>query len=235
MKKNIAMRVAAFLFILTMISTCAFATTFAKYTTSDSATDTARVAKWGVNVDVAVPTTGAFQSSYTNGSDTTVEGKNSAKVVAPGTSVTNALTVTITGTPEVDVEIKYEATVSLTGWEAGTFKDGETTKNTYCPLVITVNGTQYKIDTTNTDATKLAAAIEKAIEDLSVANIDANTNLAATDALTHDLKISWAWAYEVEGTDTVKAAANANDTALGNLTTAPQISISVTCTVTQND
>ena len=35
MKKNIAMRVAAILFILTMISTCAFSTTFAKYVTTD--------------------------------------------------------------------------------------------------------------------------------------------------------------------------------------------------------
>ena len=52
MKKNIAMRVAAFLFILTMISTCAFATTFAKYITSENSTDTARVAKWGVTVEV---------------------------------------------------------------------------------------------------------------------------------------------------------------------------------------
>ena len=229
MKKNIAMRVAAFLFILTMISTCAFATTFAKYTTSDSATDTARVAKWGVNVEAAGPN--LFVKEY----DGSVSSSDTWDLVAPGTAVTNAFKVTITGTPEVDVEIKYEATVSLTGWEAGTFKDGETTKNTYCPLVITVNGTQYKIDTTNTDATKLAAAIEKAIEDLSVANIDANTNLAATAALTHDLNISWSWAYEVAGTDAEKAAANDNDTALGNLTTAPQISISVTCTVTQND
>ena len=50
MKKNIAMRIAAFLFVLTMISTCAFATTFAKYTTNGSSSDEARVAKWGVTV-----------------------------------------------------------------------------------------------------------------------------------------------------------------------------------------
>ena len=52
MKKNIAMRVAAFLFILTMISTCAFATTFAKYVSHGESHDTARVAKWGVKIDV---------------------------------------------------------------------------------------------------------------------------------------------------------------------------------------
>jgi hypothetical protein len=119
MKKNIAMRVAAFLFILTMISTCAFATTFAKYTTSGNATDTARVAKWGVNVDVAVPSTGAFQTSYagkkTEHGDTVFATGKSTKLIAPGTGVENAITVTITGTPEVDVEIKYEATVTLTG------------------------------------------------------------------------------------------------------------------------
>ena len=46
MKNNIAMRMAAILFIITMISTCAFSSTFAKYVTTGSSSDSARVAKW---------------------------------------------------------------------------------------------------------------------------------------------------------------------------------------------
>ena len=40
------MRMAAILFIITMISTCAFSSTFAKYVTTGSSSDSARVAKW---------------------------------------------------------------------------------------------------------------------------------------------------------------------------------------------
>ena len=225
MKKNIAMRVAAFLFILTMISTCAFATTFAKYTTSDSANDSARVAKWGVNVDVAIPTDGAFKVTYDSAANPSVKGASNAKVVAPGTRVDDALTVTITGTPEVDVKIEYEATVTLEGWEEGSYTLDGATQKTHCPLVIKVNDTPYKVEAGKT-AADLAAAVKAAIEAKSVANINAGTELDSTNNLT----VSWAWDF---GPDS--GANDANDTALGNLTIAPTISISVTCTVTQID
>ena len=50
MKKNKAMRAAGVLVIATLLTTCLTAGTFAKYTTTDSATDSARVAKFGVTV-----------------------------------------------------------------------------------------------------------------------------------------------------------------------------------------
>ena len=40
MKNNIAMRMAAILFIITIISTCEFSSTFAKYVTTGSSSDT---------------------------------------------------------------------------------------------------------------------------------------------------------------------------------------------------
>ena len=48
--KNYLMRIASILFIVTLISTCCVSGTFAKYVTSASASDTARVAKWGVSI-----------------------------------------------------------------------------------------------------------------------------------------------------------------------------------------
>ena len=52
MKKNKFMRLASVMLMLCLITTCAISGTFAKYTTSGTATDTARVAKWGVGVEV---------------------------------------------------------------------------------------------------------------------------------------------------------------------------------------
>jgi hypothetical protein len=106
MKKNIAMRVAAFLFILTMISTCAFATTFAKYTTSGTANDEARVAKWGVVLNVQGNGT-AFSTAYDAGEASTVESSNQQKVVAPGTEG-SLFAFSIEGQPEVDAQVKIE-------------------------------------------------------------------------------------------------------------------------------
>lgn len=214
MKKNIAMRVAAFLFILTMISTCAFATTFAKYTTSHENDDTARVAKWGVKVDLT--DFDVFNETY----DGTVSTSNTDKVVAPGTGGTLA-GISITGTPEVKVEVKFEATFTITGWTVGSAY--------YCPIEVTVGSTvikglDYASETSPVNA--FVTAVEEAIEDYT-AEYNANVNLAT---YAEAPQVSWAWAFE--GNDDVK------DTALGdaaNAGNAPTISLEIKCTVSQID
>ena len=50
MKKNKSMRAAGGLMIATLLSTSIVSGTYAKYVTSDSAKDSARVAKFGVEV-----------------------------------------------------------------------------------------------------------------------------------------------------------------------------------------
>ena len=50
MKKNRMMRLASILLVATLMSTCTISGTFAKYVTTASGSDTARVAKWGVTV-----------------------------------------------------------------------------------------------------------------------------------------------------------------------------------------
>ena len=62
MKKNKMMRIASILMVATLITTCAISGTFAKYVTKASGEDKARVAKWGIVLDVQA--TGAFDDRY---------------------------------------------------------------------------------------------------------------------------------------------------------------------------
>ena len=137
-RKNYAMRISSILLILTMMSLCMVSGTFAKYTVTTNASDTATVAKFAVKlgenelkgaktIDVNL-----FKSIYP---DDKVKGENGKKVVAPGTSgylpitiknegevaVTARLTFeeTKTKTGEIDIPIKYAITnsESITGSE----------------------------------------------------------------------------------------------------------------------
>lgn len=119
MKKNKMLRMASVLLVLTMLTTSVIGGTFAKYVTTDSATDTARVAKFGV---VATVSGGLFGSTYkavadgntittynVNGGTVSAAAKAdntaSAEVVAPGTENGEGLTLSVTGTPEVSTKV----------------------------------------------------------------------------------------------------------------------------------
>ena len=104
-KKHWTLRAAGLLFALVLITSCFVGGTFAKYVTSKSASDIARVARFGVKITAEDHT--AFKTTYTTGAtglsiDTnTVISGDSEKVVAPGTGEDNAATLSITGKPEV--------------------------------------------------------------------------------------------------------------------------------------
>lgn len=110
MKKNTMMRLASFLLIAVLITTSAISGTYAKYVTSDSASDTARVAEWGVEVAI---TGTLFGDKYAKTEAETVGDKITAnaeistvngagdKVVAPGTKNLEGMTFKVTGIPEV--------------------------------------------------------------------------------------------------------------------------------------
>lgn len=135
MKKKInkPMRAAGVLLVATMLSTCLTAGTFAKYTTTDSATDSARVAKFGVTVAVngslfgeeyqgpAGNTPINWSGIYTDGTDgkgigtvqvlTQGTAPNANNVVAPGTQNDTGMGFSVKGKPEVDctVDINIQA------------------------------------------------------------------------------------------------------------------------------
>ncbi|MDE5984394.1 MAG: hypothetical protein K2H13_03980 [Eubacterium sp.] len=220
MKKNKMMRIASALLVLCLLTTCVISGTFAKYVTSNDGSDSARVAKFGVSVTVSGST---FAKEYaTDDKDVvgaianSVVSSTEENVVAPGTSG-KMVDVVITGTPEVAVNVNYEATVDLTGWED---EEG----NYYCPLEITVGSTKLeglKYD----DAEAFAAAVKAEIEKAS-ANYEANTDLS-TAAIP---SVSWSWAFDTN--DDVKDTYLGDQAAAGNAAT---VELSVAATVTQID
>lgn len=232
MRKNKMMRTAAVLLVAVLLTTCAISGTFAKYTSTGSAQDSARVAKWGVTVTCT--DLSAFSTQYsiseseanakTAGINYSVSSSND--VIAPGTSG-NLANFTLSGTPEVAVKVEYAATVTLSNW---------TVNNTYyCPLIINVGGTEVKgTDYKNVSSFQTAIANEIAKH---TSYIEAGKDLSKEENWDA-LDISWYWGFEttVEG-----SAQNENDTALGNAAadtdTAndPSFGISITVTVTQVD
>ena len=106
-RKNSTLRIAGGLLALVMVTSCFVGGTFAKYTTAADATESARVAKFGVEVGISG---GAFKTSYNKDSATsiaeTVVSSNGDKLAAPGTQDENAVTFTIKGAPETAVRVQ---------------------------------------------------------------------------------------------------------------------------------
>ena len=239
MRKNKMMRLASALLVAVLLSTCAISGTFAKYVTSDTSADSARVAKWGVSVVASGDE--LFNNEYTDTTNgLTVKSKDDANVVAPGTSNTEfsaaGLTFTIKGAPEVDVKITYdfEATEDIylgTGNYAndttGDTADSYNVDAVYYPVVYTLTKDGAEVAKGNLDAIDTYFANLTA----SSTQIDANTTLDAVYVLT------WAW-------DFGDAANNTKDTTLGNLAAGTttttnnynlELSYSLTITIEQVD
>lgn len=119
MKKNKMMRVASALLVAVLMTTSVISGTFAKYVTQDSASDTARVAKWGVELQVVGnlfgDTYGASDaivnsSEFTVKSNQTVDG-SLVDVVAPGTKNVNGFAISLKGQPEVAGKVTTTMTI----------------------------------------------------------------------------------------------------------------------------
>lgn len=130
MKKNRMMRLASGLLVAVLLSTCTISGTFAKYVTEDSASDAARVAKWGVTVlasgtlfgenynGYSTDTTGnEISATVKNSVDTSISGEN---IVAPGTENDTGMVLSISGKPEVATNVTV----------ANVYKDGQTDNKT---------------------------------------------------------------------------------------------------------
>lgn len=236
MKKNKMMRLASGLLVAVLMTTCAISGTFAKYVTTDSGSDFARVAKWGVSVEAKSfdmftnqyktdDSTATFTGSYS------VDSADGKDVFAPGTSGTFA-NFSITGTPEVAVDVAVVPTVAVSdNW----IVDGDF----YCPIVITV-GTTDICGLTFDNASDFANAIAAAIKGYSK-QYAPNTDLSGIDA---NFDISWKWAFDDaahEALDCNCAKGAQNDTAdtkLGDKAAGAdelKIDIKVAITVTQID
>ena len=251
MKKNKMMRIASVLLVAVLVSTCAISGTFAKYVSSGSAQDSARVAKWGVRFDI---TSDLFADSYeyhdtTGGYKADYSVKSSDKVVAPGTSG-DAYTFTTTGTPEVSYIVSFAKTPDST-WTTIYTSDnglGDTTKTEdYYPVKFTIKLGEY----TNAGFTSM--------DDLAAAlayykyyySVDKNAYYVSNDGGATWVKngnkiptmnISWEWDFSTSALD------DTYDTFLGDyiagvldgytvtgVNVCTDINIDITATATQID
>lgn len=122
MMKNKFLRLASVLLVLCLVTTCAISATFAKYATGDSGSDTARVAKWGVEVSTSGTLFGSDYdaTSVADNADSivaatsvSVSASNGDKVVAPGTKNEKGFQIKVTGQPEVAFELAAETDASV--------------------------------------------------------------------------------------------------------------------------
>ena len=237
MKKNVMMRVASIMLVLVLMSSSVISGTFAKYVSSGSGTDTARVAKWGVQVQGF---DGMFSQTYAKDDDTadeavvgsnTVISSTDEKVVAPGTTGKMA-EINVTGIPEVAVKVTYAASdVVLANWV-----DNE--GNFYCPIIINVNGTALcGLDYATPEA--FATAITDVIASKSE-SYPAHTDLSNTTVQNNYMDITWEWPFEGTVDYLANDQTDVKDTFLGDWVLRgdaykPVISMKVTCTITQVD
>lgn len=115
--KNRFLRLASGLFVLCLITTSVISGTYAKYVTGDNGNDTARVAKWGVEISTSGTLFGtdyAATDAAENADSIVVTSTNVAStggnVVAPGTKNNKGFQVKLTGQPEVAYKVTAETT-----------------------------------------------------------------------------------------------------------------------------
>lgn len=214
--KNKFMRLASVMLVLTLLTTCGVSGTYAKYVTTASSSDSARVAKFGVEI-IANNDASLFKTTYKKDDTTkqttftnTVESTD--KVVAPGTDNSGSTYFAITGTPEVAVEISYSIqdnytqprvpTGTYTNWtgeDDATFTVG----TEYTPVKFTLKqGNTPLLEKGTLEDLQTILAQKKIF-------CKAGTDLASLG--TQAFTLSWEWAFE----DTSVADVNKLDTLLG--------------------
>ena len=230
MRKNKMMRAASALLVAVLLTTSTISGTFAKYVTQDSAKDVARVAKWGVELQVEGnlygDTYGADDKIVKDNDDSiSVQSVNYAvntdDVVAPGTLNDEGFSFTLTGKPEVDGEITSVMTFQNIFLKEGTYglmikvpanTITEANFDEYADELYTVSGTIY---------TKVAAWAGNVdyytLEDEVTLHVDGNnlTNEAAYYPVVYTLSGNTHTTGTTHTEDSLKAVADAVATALG--------------------
>lgn len=231
MMKNKMMRAASILLVAVLLSTCAISGTFAKYVTTASGTDTARVAKWGIQMgstDVDM-----FEDTY--GTTVATSGVAGDAVVAPGTS--SSALYKITGAPETDYKITFDYEVDkevflgageYTYTSTGMTYDpsmSQTVANKYYPIkynyvITTNNGTVTATDVTYVETTvagnktyKVNTAYNTLGEALAALK-KTTISFEANESCDVTIELTWDWAFDQTSTE---SKANAYDTILGDL------------------
>jgi hypothetical protein len=183
MKKNAMLKIAAVLLVAVLLTTCAISSTFAKYATDGEIyNEQARVAKWGLNVNIdAEGTNKIFSDKYAGGNVAALG--TGELVMAPGTEGSLNITNVVTGTAEVSAEVRFYVTAVKTGFNAN---------NNYMPITVTAGG-----ETITISADDNWQQVGDAI------TVAPNTEVNAGDEFT----ITWNWAFGEDGANDAKDTA----------------------------
>ena len=117
MMKNKMMRIASVLLVAVLLSTCVISGTFAKYTSSGSATATATIATWDIKLEgVAITNNVEFSlvDTWVNTNET-VTGSVTDKKIAPGTSGTGVIVLKNDSEVAAQIDADFTATGTPTG------------------------------------------------------------------------------------------------------------------------
>lgn len=166
--------------VFALLSTCVFSAVFASYSASDTKTITATVSAFGINT-------------------VTVNANESVKLDPNGSGV--LASATITGTPEVDVTVSFNAVLTFAENSFMIPKTEGEGEELYCPIIFIVNGAEYKIGGTYTPNPEAEAVTIATLADLKAAVEWAVSQLPATKEFTagqtvnyENLTIvSWKW------------------------------------------
>ena len=225
MRKNKMMRAASGLLVAVLLSTCAISGTFAKYTTTVSSSDKARVAKWGFK-ETSIDLTGLFSDAYVNEKATygATENKVNAAnagddLIAPGTTGSASFSFIYGGDTTVNVpEVAYKFKVDTTGSSC----DAKIQSNT---------NIKWKLDNGNWGTwQELTAAIESLAGDAS-GEKEYNPGELPDEFGTSNPShiITWKWIFNTNDT------ADGTDTAMGNAAELAKVTLKITVTATQID
>jgi len=214
MKKNRMMRLASVLLIMTLLSTSVISGTFAKYVSTASGEDKARVAKWDIEytdninsqtVDITGNDTisfDLFNTIYEVDASTAEEhvAKGSdVMIIAPGTG--GKFVLTVTNNSEVDARIKLDLAESAHSLPIEYSLDG----STYYANFVDINNTNAAID---------------------LKYIAGGTN-------TKDITVFWRWAFVgSESTNYTSSQTDETDTAAGVAAQDADQTITITAKIT---
>ena len=196
MKKNKMMRLASFLLVAVLLSTCAISGTFAKYVTTKASSDTARVAKWAftvggddiVDADFTFNLFNTVTDSDGTSSETDLKATDGS-IIAPGTSGKFALDLK----NDSEVSAKYNIVFSAVNTASipveysldGTTWDKDVTKCNVADTDIAINGTttvtvywRWAFGDGSTDASDTALGVQQA------AGTDTKITVSATITAT---------------------------------------------------
>jgi hypothetical protein len=189
MKRNKITKAASIVFALTLITTMMIGGTFAKYTTSGSTNNSARVAKWGVTIDAN------NAKLYSTAYGDVVLSSNSKEVVAPGTKGSVEL-FSIKGQPEVDFEVTFANTSKGSDISYGTDDTG------YYPVKYTL----YK------GSSVLGDQSNKKLSEIVTYLISNPITVEAGQSVNDTYKLEWTWSMTGEDVkDTALGDAIAKD------------------------